>query len=344
MTQFTVIVPTRNRPEMFRVALESVLSQQDADFDVIVVHDGSDPEFLPGYQQVFAEHAARIVIIDQARRQRGHGHAYGLNTGAAVASGQYLAFLDDDDQWIDDHHLSRASRAITLASQQPSPDGGVAAPVDMYLSNQEAWSEGKRLAPPIWIENLQEKATNLPPPDDTGSYRVTAADMVRAWGFCHLNTLIMRAEFYAQIKGVDEYLRYECDRDFYFRGIDQAKSVLYNPAIIARHNVPLVGKQANVSTQVSGTEKALYQMLILGRLHLSVHSPELRAYAWRHRAFTLQRMAMLYARAGFFRTALPYAIEGAVTRPSPHWLMHTLNIALAALIAGDRKGVRGMQG
>jgi glycosyltransferase involved in cell wall biosynthesis len=332
MTQFTVILPTRNRPEMFRCALDSVLMQRDADFELIVIHDGSDCQFMPAYQKLFDEYEGRFRLVELKRHKRGHGHAHGVNTGAALAKGEYLAFLDDDDWWTDDLHLNRASRAI-------AQEGGMQeGQVDMYLSNQAAWSQGKQLPPPVWIGDVLEKVPNLPGPDAVGCYRVTASDMVQAWGFCHLNTLIIRREFFDRIGGVDEYLRYECDRDFYFRALDRAGRVLYHPKFIARHNVPLVGKQANVSTQVSSTEKLLYQLLILGRLHLSVHTPALRSYAWRYRAYTLQHLAALYAGEKLYRTALPYAIEGFSVRPSPHWLMQTCRIALLALAHGDRKG------
>ena len=40
--QFSVIIPTRNRPETLKVAIMSVLNQTSDDFEIIVVNDGSD--------------------------------------------------------------------------------------------------------------------------------------------------------------------------------------------------------------------------------------------------------------------------------------------------------------
>ena len=327
MPLISVILPTRNRPDLFRVALQSVLSQRDADFEIIVVHDGSEPQYLAPYQGLFAEYAGRIRLIELPHRSRGHGHAYGINTGVEVAQGEYFAFLDDDDQWIDDDHLSTVCRAIARQGR-----------LDMYLSNQQAWHLGQKLPPPIWIGDLLDKVPNLPGPDAEGCYRVTAADMVRAHGFCHLNTLIIHRDLFTTIKGVDEYLRYECDRDFYYRALDQAQTILYQPKFIARHNVPLVGKMANVSTQVSGTEKCLFQLLILGRLHLSVKNPAIRAYAWRHRAYTLQRLVRLYGEKKFYRTALPYAVEAVSLRPSPNAFMVLLRMLTLGVLLGDMGG------
>ena len=327
MPLISVIIPTRNRPDLFRVALESVLTQQDADFEVIVLLDGSDPEHAAAYRALFAEYADKVRLFGFPHRSRGHGHAYGVNDGAAAAQGEYLAFLDDDDQWIDPQHLNRVSRAIARHGK-----------VDMHLANQEAWHLGRQVPPPVWIGDLLQKVPNLPGPDPEGCYRVTAADMVQAHGFCHLNTLIIHRDLFNKLKGVDEYLRYECDRDFYYRALDQAETILYQPRFIARHNVPLVGKMANVSTQVSGTEKCLVQLLILGRLHLSVRNRALRAYAWRHRAYTLQRLVRLYAEQKLYATALPYAIEVVSLRPSPNSIAIMLKLLALAPFAGDRNG------
>lgn len=327
MPLISVILPTRNRPDLFRVALDSVLAQRDADFEIIVVHDGSEAEHVAAYQALFAEYAERIRLIELLYRSRGHGHAYGINTGVKIALGEYFAFLDDDDQWIDDLHLSRVCHSIARLGR-----------LDMYLANQEAWHLGRQLPPPIWIGDLLQKVPNLPGPDPEGCYKATAADMVRAHGFCHLNTLIMHRDLFAAIKGVDEYLRYECDRDFYYRALDRAQTILYDPKFIARHHVPLVGKMANVSTQVSGTEKCLFQMFILGRLHLSVKSPAIRAYAWKHRAYTLQRLVRLYAEQKLYRTALPYAVEAVALRPSPNSFKVLLRLIFKALLLGDVAG------
>lgn len=85
MIKFSVIVPTRNRPEQLRECL-TALSRQDFprdQFEVLVVDDGSEPplEAVPG---------ARLL------RQPHSGPAVARNTGVAHACGCWLAFTDDD--------------------------------------------------------------------------------------------------------------------------------------------------------------------------------------------------------------------------------------------------------
>jgi glycosyltransferase involved in cell wall biosynthesis len=89
----SVIVPTRNRWPFLQVAVASVLAQEDVDLELIVVDDGSTDET-----------AQRLADVDDPRlhvvkRVPPHGVARARNAGIAVARGEWLAFLDDDDLW-----------------------------------------------------------------------------------------------------------------------------------------------------------------------------------------------------------------------------------------------------
>ena len=97
---FTVIIPTRNRPEFLREAVQSVLTQDLAEFELLIVNDGSGP--------VANFHDRRIRVLDN--RQRGAVSA--RNLGVSAARGQFVAFLDDDDQWIDRNFLAQSAMAL----------------------------------------------------------------------------------------------------------------------------------------------------------------------------------------------------------------------------------------
>jgi glycosyltransferase involved in cell wall biosynthesis len=87
----STIIPTVGRPSLAR-AVESVLAQRldEAEFEVIVVNDSGGPLPEETWQQ-----SARLRIVASNRRER----SVARNTGAAMARGQYLHFLDDDD-WL----------------------------------------------------------------------------------------------------------------------------------------------------------------------------------------------------------------------------------------------------
>jgi len=88
---FSYIIPTIGRSSL-EIAANSVLSQDfsQADFEVIVVNDSGVP-----LQKADWHDSPRVKIMNTNRCER----SLARNSGAAVARGRYLAFLDDDD-WI----------------------------------------------------------------------------------------------------------------------------------------------------------------------------------------------------------------------------------------------------
>jgi glycosyltransferase involved in cell wall biosynthesis len=88
---FSYIIPTIGRASL-EIAAQSVLTQQfsQADFEVVIVNDSGKP--LP---KADWHDSPCVRIINTNKSER----SFARNSGAAIASGKYLAFLDDDD-WI----------------------------------------------------------------------------------------------------------------------------------------------------------------------------------------------------------------------------------------------------
>lgn len=89
----SVIIPTYNRAVFLECAIKSVLQQTLVDFELIIVDDGSSDnttEVLQGYKD------SRIHVISQSNS----GRSAARNTGVSASSGDYLAFLDDDDEFL----------------------------------------------------------------------------------------------------------------------------------------------------------------------------------------------------------------------------------------------------
>lgn len=322
---FTVLIPTRNRPALFAAALRSVLAQDFGEFEVVVVNDGSDDEHADAYRALEAEAGGRVRWERLVRRPRGHGQSYALNFGAAQARGEYVCFLDDDDEWTDPAHLGRAARCI--AAGGPTPD--------LYLANQQAYLNGALQDRTIWIEDL---AARLPPtlqPDAAGAYPVTPAQLLACHGFCHLNTSIVRRTLFDRIGGFDESSRYECDRDFYLRAIDQAGTIRFSPAVVARHNIPDPARKASMSTSLSPAEKLLFQASVLDRAVTSASRPEIREYARQHKVFVLKRLAQECARTRSYRSAWFYAREALLPGFNAKWLSYCVWLGLRSLTTSE---------
>ena len=89
----SVVIPTHKRPQLLQRALRSVIRQSYENLEIIVVDDGVSDEA----EQVVAEFGD--YRIRYLRHDRNRGGAAARNTGIRAATGKYIAFLDDDDEW-----------------------------------------------------------------------------------------------------------------------------------------------------------------------------------------------------------------------------------------------------
>jgi glycosyltransferase involved in cell wall biosynthesis len=96
MSFVSVIVPTYNRRETIQAAIASVQRQTFADWELIVVDDGSTDDTA----DLIEGSDPRLVLI----RQKNQGVNAARNTAMLRARGRYIAFLDSDDEWLP-HHL-----------------------------------------------------------------------------------------------------------------------------------------------------------------------------------------------------------------------------------------------
>ena len=90
----SVIVPTYNRVDCLLDALECVRLQTHADWELIVVDDGSTDDTATRVAEKFAGDA-RLRYIYQPNA----GVSHARNTGLAAVGGDFVAFLDSDDEW-----------------------------------------------------------------------------------------------------------------------------------------------------------------------------------------------------------------------------------------------------
>lgn len=100
----SIIVPTYNRGEYLRQAVESVLAQTYGNLELIVVDDGST-DATPQYLDSLSDSRVRVV-----RRAQRSNAAVARNTGLAAARGEFLAFLDSDDLWFPEKLASQMRR------------------------------------------------------------------------------------------------------------------------------------------------------------------------------------------------------------------------------------------
>jgi glycosyltransferase involved in cell wall biosynthesis len=177
----SVIVPTRNRPAMLRDALQSILNQTYQNREIVVVNDGGEP-VAPVLQ------STRVIDMKTSV-----GPAAARNTAIAVAKGEVLAFLDDDDRYMPDHleRLVAALRAGNAAFAYTTAE---------LVREKIAGGRRSETSRQIFMGGLRYSRLLL---------------LVR--NFIPINTWGVRREVFAKAGGFDEALHYLEDWDFLLR-------------------------------------------------------------------------------------------------------------------------------
>jgi len=316
---FSIIISTRNRPDLFQIALRSVLDQSFPDKEIIVVIDGSTDANLNQYRELNKQ-INGVTFFKLEHRPHGHGHSYAMNYGVDKSSGRYLCFLDDDDCWTDDRYLESLFDSIAASNK----------PVDVHYSNQKAiFSDGGAQKANVWLDELVPRVK----PQDKNhgdSYFVDAEFLLSCDGFAHLNCSVFRRKFYDSLGGMDESIRYEDDRDIYIRSIDAAKVILFSTRYISLHNIPEISKKNNFSTVISAIDRKLYQMRVYDKgIALSKNSRVVR-FCCDAKIYELKHAANILANSNQYMSAAHYAKAALISGFNFRWLAYTLYLIVQA--------------
>lgn len=92
----SVVIPLYNKEKLIRSTLECVLSQTYNDYEIIIVNDGSTDASVKEVMRVCDD---RIRLVSQTNA----GVSSARNRGIAEAQGEFIAFLDADDEWCTDY-------------------------------------------------------------------------------------------------------------------------------------------------------------------------------------------------------------------------------------------------
>jgi glycosyltransferase involved in cell wall biosynthesis len=147
----SVVVPTRDRPELLRRAVTAILGQTyRGPIECVVVFDQSDPD-LPWAEP---PPGRRLVLV---RNQRTPGLAGARNSGILAATGELVAFCDDDDEWLPEKLARQVARLLATPSAAVSTTGILVRYKDRTTT---------RLAPTVLVTHrqlLRSRLTELHP-------------------------------------------------------------------------------------------------------------------------------------------------------------------------------------
>jgi glycosyltransferase involved in cell wall biosynthesis len=196
----SVVIPTYNRAHVVGRAIGSVLAQTYQDFEVIVVDDASTDDTE---EVVKRFNDSRIRYL---RHEKNLGGAVARNTGIKAAHGEYLAFLDSDDEWLPE----KLERQMETLQDLPGNWAGVCC--GFWLIDGEHVKESI----PDWPRSIFDKLL------------VT----------CFLNggsTLVARTEVINSIGGFDERLPRHQDWDLLLRLAEKYELAIVKTPLVRRY-------------------------------------------------------------------------------------------------------------
>ncbi|GHU20920.1 hypothetical protein FACS1894163_13920 [Spirochaetia bacterium] len=105
----SAIIPTHNRLELLKKSIQSVLNQTYEEIELIVVDDAS----TDGTKEYCLQKNNFIYLRIEPEKSRGGNHT--RNLGIKKAHGEYIAFLDDDDEWLPE----KTSKQVEFLNDNP---------------------------------------------------------------------------------------------------------------------------------------------------------------------------------------------------------------------------------
>jgi len=258
--RISCVIPTHLRSNLLQESLASVLQQTRAPFEVIVVSDCIDPPSRKVVEKLAEGIEFPVKYVE--RDSTSPGASLSRNIGASYASGDFIAFLDDDDMW-ESSYISDAVDRIQETN------------ADVIVTWRRIFTETSDVLGPTIEEGLRAQDVLAVSLGTTGS------------------NLIVRLSSFHNISGFDEKLPVKNDTDFFYRLLKSGS----NYRVVRRHSVlqrkhsqgQLTGK---TERRAAGTEayiekhRADLTRSDLRHLRLNIHRiRKANAEGWRLRSY-----------------------------------------------------------
>lgn len=213
----SVVVITRNRAHFLREALASLVAQSAALHEIVVVDDGGD-ESLSALVESFG-----AVYVHQANA----GQQVARNTGATHATGDWIAFLDDDDVWEPDRH--QLIQQLVRTGQVDIVFSNFVQFGEDWLASKTAFELQAELSPGFW-DGIER------PVAGAEVSVVGRFPSMRLFPQCPFwpSTIVIHRDLYKRLGGWDARLRgiRTEDFDFAFRAVRQGHlGLIWKPTL-----------------------------------------------------------------------------------------------------------------
>lgn len=117
----SAIIPSYNRYSYLENAISSIENQTYKNIEIIVINDGSDQNEY--YSKELANRVNLINLKENQTQKNGFGPGSIRNFGINEASGKFIAFLDDDDHWLENKLEIQVNELINKKMKFSSTEG-----------------------------------------------------------------------------------------------------------------------------------------------------------------------------------------------------------------------------
>ncbi|MGZ0043235.1 glycosyltransferase [Paenibacillus ottowii] len=119
MNKVSIVVRTKDRPLLLKRAINSILSQTYADWEIVLVNSGEDKELIESIIHDFKSKSSNDIILFHINSNLHIDEL--INFGVSKSTGYYVTLLDDDDTW----DASFLDECISLLDENKGIDGAV---------------------------------------------------------------------------------------------------------------------------------------------------------------------------------------------------------------------------
>ncbi len=198
----SIIVRTKDRPKLLETALGSIFAQTYRPIEVVLVNDGGCELDLEDIKTILGD-----IALNYIKLEKNMGRAHAGNTGIKKASGDYIGFLDDDDEYYSSH----VSTLVSAATQ-----------CDYMIVYSDALKIKKRFN--AITSSIEEYESGV-----FSSYDFSYIDLISE-NYIPLTTLLFKKNILLEVNGFDEDFELYEDWDLLLRIGEK-----YNP-----YHIPIV--------------------------------------------------------------------------------------------------------
>jgi len=204
----SIVIPTFKRLKKLHQAIESVLNQTHSSIEILVINDDdSDDNHVLNVIDSFKD--SRIKYFKNSRKKGANG---ARNTGILNANGEYIAFLDDDDEWL----INKLEGQLKCLKTKKDTYGGVYS--GYLIEKNKKWEE--------YIGNVEGRIINE-----------VILDEVKV---CTGSNLLIKTETIKKVGLWDEDLLRQQDLEFLIRFLNDYELAFDKNTVVKiyGHNTP----------------------------------------------------------------------------------------------------------